>query len=210
MDRCPHCRAALETPLACGACGRLIDPEAEPTPFEALGLERRFALDPADLRRRLLRSTRLTHPDFFGTAGADARALAERNTARLNAAYEVLSDEVARADWLVRALGGPDENAERSMPQPFLLEVLEWNELLEESRAAGPTAAVDPRLAELGSTLVRRRAATVRSIAARLDPLPEPASAALRDVRRELNAIRYLDRALAELEALRLARAEAR
>lgn len=210
MARCPHCGAALETPLACGACGRLIDPGAEISPFAALGLEPRFALEPGELRRRLLRATRLTHPDFFGTADAGARALAERNTARLNAAYEVLADDVARADWLVGALGGPDEIAERSMPQPFLLEVLDWNEMLEGARAGGRAAAQDPRLGELGTELAARRAAAVRSIGARLDPLPQPGSAPLREVRRELNAIRYLDRALAELEALRLARAEAR
>jgi hypothetical protein len=96
------------------------------------------------------------------------------------------------------------------MPQAFLLEVLEWNEILEEARARPAASGPDPRLAGLGETLAARRADALRAVAARLEPLPARGAPGLRDVRRELNAVRYLDRALGELESLRLARAEAR
>jgi molecular chaperone HscB len=210
MPRCPHCSAELETPLACGACGRLIDPEREPTPFECLGLVPGLEVDPADLRKRLVRASRLTHPDFFGNHGEELRALAERNTARLNAAFETLSEPARRADWIVRSLGGPDENAERAMPKAFLLEVLEWNELLEEARADREDPGLAARLAELGGTLREKRAEALAALERILDPLPPPGSPKLREARTELNAIRYVDRALEELETLRLARAAAR
>jgi hypothetical protein len=43
-----------------------------------------------------------------------------------------------------------------------------------------------------------------------LDPLPPSGSPALRDARAQLNVVRYVDRTLGEIEALRLSRAESR
>jgi molecular chaperone HscB len=209
MAECPHCRAPLETPLACGSCGRLLATGSDPTPFETLGLEASGAVDPAELRRRLLRFSRLTHPDYFAAAAPEERARAEHATALLNAAHEILSDDVRRATWLVRHLGGPDENEERAMPAPFLAEVLEWNEMLAEARAT-PGAVGDPQLLGLKNDLLEQRREALASIARRLSPLPTRGAPALREVRRELNAVRYLDRALSEIEALRLSRAESR
>jgi len=209
MAACAHCAAPLETPLVCGACGRLNRIETDPSPFEVLGVPVSQALDVPDLRRRLLRFTRLAHPDYFATGPAAERERAERATALLNHAFETLSDEIARADFLVRHLGGPDENEERQMPRDFLAEVLEWNEVFEEARS-DPRAASTARLAELEADLSSRREQALRKLAELLDPLPDRGDDALRRARRALNALRYVDRALAEIGDLRLARAEAR
>jgi molecular chaperone HscB len=207
MASCSRCKATLETPLGCLACGTLATlpsgPKA-PDPFEVFGLAPSYAIDPQDLRRRLLRYSRLTHPDFFATAGEAEKEQAERATAVLNSAFAVLSDDAARADYLVRSLGGPDENAERAMPQEFLMEVLEWNELLDAARRGEGLPA------GFRAELESRRAQAIAGIAKLLDPLPASGAASLREVRRGLNVVRYVDRALGELEALRLYRAEAR
>lgn len=199
---CASCGAALEFPLACGACGTLAGPEREPGPFEVLGLAPQYFVDAADVKKRALRLGRLLHPDYFGAADEATRALAERNTARLNRARDVLLDASARGDWLVRALGGPSENEQREMPKAFLLEVLEWNEQLEEARA---NAARDhARLEALRNDLEAQRAAALAALARVLEPLPQPASPALREARAQLNVLRYLDNALAQVEALEL------
>lgn len=205
MALCPYCAVELETPASCPACKRPIDVDERATPFELLGIPLAFDVDVKDLRRRLLRQSRDIHPDYFGTADADVRALAEKNSARLNGAFEILADDAARADWIVRHLGGPDEQTERAMPQAFLLEVLEWNEILEESRAH--TAALDPRLAPLEAELQERRGEALTAVRALLVPLPPGGSPELKRVRQHLNAVRYVDRALSEIETLRLARA---
>jgi DnaJ-domain-containing protein 1 len=210
MASCPHCSSPLETPLGCPICARLFSLTSEPSPYDVFGLETRYPVDPHDLRRRLLRFSRLTHPDFFANESKAARSLAERNTAVLNAAHEVLADDARRADWLVRHLGGPDEALERAMPREFLMDVLEWNETLEEARSQRGGSADDPRLSELGTTLKHSRAQAVRKIGDLLEPLPEPGSPPLLEVRRLLNAIRYFDRALEELEAVRLTRSGTR
>lgn len=207
-EDCQACGARLETPLGCTACGVLLRTDAEPTPFEVLGLEPAWAVDRADLRRRLLRFSRLTHPDYHGTAEPAVRALAEANSARLNDAHELLADDARRADWLVSWLGGPSEKEERAMPRAFLMEVLEWNEALEEAGASPPGSAPRAALDALHDELETRRVQTLDRVAAALTPLPASRSRSgaerLTEVRRELNALRYLDRALAQIRALRL------
>jgi DnaJ-domain-containing protein 1 len=207
MKTCARCQAPLETPLACSACGALQSgaPTTEADPFALFGLELAYPVDTAALGKRLLRFTRMVHPDFFATAGEQARLQAERATASLNAAHAVLSNDAARADWLVTHLGGPDEQAERSMPKPFLLEVLEWNEMLEAARDAAPGTPERSAVELLATELEGRRAEIFRSIARDLDPLPEPRSPRLVAVRQELNAARYLDKTLNEILALRVA-----
>ena len=208
MKACPRCSSPAETPLGCPACGTLFPLERDPNPFQAFGLVASHRVDPRELQRRMLRFSRMTHPDFFATAGAEALERAERASAILNASHAVLADGAARADWLIGSLGGPDENEERAMPREFLLEVLDWNELLEEARSSA--AVTEERLAGLRGELELRRAAALAALLRLLDPLPEPGAPGLREARRELNVVRYVDRALGEIEALRLARAGTR
>jgi molecular chaperone HscB len=184
----------------CRACGVLFAPDPAPSPFGVFGLEPAFAVDGAALEKRLLTLTRRMHPDYFARDPRQ-RAQAEHNTAALNAAYAVVSDPVRRADWLVGHLGGPDELSERELPREFLAEVLEWNEALEAARGS----AAAPGLVALERELAERRAQSLESLETLLTPLPAPGAAALRQARAVLNAVRYLDRTLEELAALRTA-----
>jgi len=67
MQPCPKCGAAVETPLACAACGALLSPSPPPTPFEVFALEPAWPVEREALRKRLLALTRAMHPDYFGT-----------------------------------------------------------------------------------------------------------------------------------------------
>ncbi len=202
MPSCPDCGAALETPLGCPACGALLPLATTVTPFEVLGFAPAFDVDRAEIERRVRRFGRLTHPDFYATRDAQARARAEANTAALNSARELLLDDHARADWLLRERGGPDEGSVRQMPQAFLAEVLEWNELLEEARRPPLDDRLRRRVVSLENELAERRLELIARLRKLLQPLPERGSPRLADVRMELNALRYLDRTLAEVEAL--------
>ncbi|MBK7876788.1 MAG: hypothetical protein IPJ77_13770 [Planctomycetes bacterium] len=201
--RCPHCQAELETPLACAGCGDALAVPAEASPFEILALPLGYSIDRAELKKRLSRFGRLVHPDFFATRSPEALERAEFASARLNAAHATLADDAARAEWLVRYLGGPDAESERELPRAFLIEVLEWNEELEQLAAGANAPGAAARLDALASNLAARRAENLAAIQRLLVPLPARGSPALSRVRQELNALRYLDRALDELEALR-------
>lgn len=202
-EACPSCGADPRSALVCEACGRFLEPRTPPTPYEALGLELVYALDPTVARKRMLSLSRALHPDFHSTAGDAARRRAEEGTALLNSAFQVLSNNTRRADWLVEHLGGPGEGEERSMPVEFLQEVLEWNEAIEEARASAPGSSERLALAALERRLDEERAHGLRELAVLLEPLPAPGAPALREVRRRLNSLRYLDRALTELRELR-------
>jgi molecular chaperone HscB len=207
---CPRCGAERSTPLACDSCGVLFPPAQDGDPFAVLGLAPAWRVDAAQVRRKLLALSRRMHPDYFADAEPAQRELAERNSALLNQAYETLSDDLARADWLVNALGGPREGELRDMPQAFLMEVLEWNEALEEARDAAPGSPARERLAALALELERASAAALARLGALLEPLPARGAAALGTARRELNALRYVRRTRDQIEALRLERASPR
>lgn len=190
---CPSCGAGLETPLACGACGVLIETTYCIDPFAVLGLEPSVDVDDADLRKRLRRFTRLVHPNFFALEAADQQLLSERNNAILNRAYDVVGDAPSRASSLVESLNGPSEKDLGAMPQAFLMEVMEWNETLDESEPGSPA------LAALEAELHTHRDSLVTQISTSLTPLPEAGAKSLADTRKLLNALRYIDRALARV-----------
>ncbi len=209
MERtCPACGTALNSPLVCESCGELLEPEPGLTPFAVFGLEPAAEVAADALRKRLLALTRRTHPDFFGS-DPGARRRAESNTAALNEAWDVLSDDIRRANWLLGYLGGPDEKAERDMPQSFLLEVMEWNEAVEEARAAGADTDATRTLTTLEAELLAERTSLVTRIREGLLPLPTDTDR-LVELRRLMNAVRYLDRTLHEIAELRLSHASSR
>ncbi len=202
MPSCTACGAALASALVCEACGALQRVEAPIDPWLALGLAPGYALDRRRLKERLLALQRRMHPDFFGGAAPELRALAERNTAELNAAERLLANDAARADLWIRRAGGPDEGAERQMPKAFLMEVLEWNETLEAARQAPPMSPERAQLEPLELSLKAEHVAALGRVAAHLNA-GAPALA-----RQELNAVRYLERTLETLRELLLEQAK--
>ena len=201
LHSCPHCDADLWSPLACEECGALLESTDKGTPFVIFGLERAWDIDRKDLRRRLLRLQRLVHPDHAGDTDQ-----AQEAAATLNHAHEVLADPSLRANLLLRLLGGPDESAERKMPQDFLMEVLEWNETLDEitEDEGSEPASREARLIPLQDELLQRREDLLVEVGAALMPLPEPKSESLALLRRRLNAARYLARTLWRIREMRL------
>ncbi len=204
MPSCPSCQAPLATPLVCTNCNALQDCEGELGPYEAMGLEPDWVVEPKQLKRTLLQLSRFVHPDYFATAEEETLARAERASAALNSAYEILDDDLARADYLVNRLGGPKENEERQMPQPFLIQVMEWNEILEDAQGAQEGSDEWNAMKELGTSLTSERAERIQMIGDLLTPLPDRESEVLTNARREINAIRYIDRAQRELKNLQL------
>ena len=84
------------------------------------------------------------------------------------------------------------------------MEVLEWNETLDEIEQEEPPSRQEPLIA-LQDKLLKRREDLLTEVGTSLTPLPEPKAETLAPLRRRLNAARYLARTLWRVRELRLA-----
>lgn len=160
-------------------------------PFDTLGLEPTFALDPELIDRRVRELGRALHPDRHATATAGQRRQALGHSIDVNEAGRVLRDPIRRAEVLRKRLLGAalDEAVAAKAPPELLLEMLELRESLAAAKAARDLGKVE-RLA----TPVRDREERV------LRAIDERFQGALDGTRLDLGA---LDGDIAELRYLR-------
>lgn len=164
-------------------------------PFAILGVPRRFDLDEAELQRRFLAASAATHPDRF-TDPIEQVEAAER-AAEINEAYRVLSSPEARADALLRLLGGPAKEEDKSLPPNLLMEMMEVREELEEAQESGDEATIR----RLRDWATQQRAARLAKVADYFravtgDSCPKETA---KNIRLELNALRYAQRMLDQM-----------
>ncbi|MBL8990321.1 MAG: DnaJ domain-containing protein [Phycisphaerae bacterium] len=165
-------------------------------PFDVLGLPARFDLDPAEVRRAWLERSAAAHPDRAPEESESTSA-----AARLNEARAALADPERRAIALVRRLAGAAAEevlADRGLPEGFLRGVMDLRERLETERAEAGAAAVERMLAEAEAA---RRAHIVRTGELFGALGPAPSRERLLEIRRELNAWRYVERMIEQLSA---------
>ena len=164
--------------------------KAPSDPFAALGLAHRFGLSDEEIEHAFLARMGSVHPDVAGDEGS-------MDAAALIAARSTLLNPETRADALLGLLGGPAASAERSLPDGFLMEMMQLRETVEEDLAEGGDARA--RWTAFAQT---RRAEHGRRVA----ELFEAAEAGrgggdlLGAVRVELNAWRYTERLIEQLD----------
>ncbi len=168
-----------------------------PDAFDLLGLSPAFDLDSEALRRAWLARSSAAHPDHAGGA-LDPSAL-ERASAALNDARRTLEDPERRASTLLRRLGGPGEKDDKSLPPELLMEYMEQREILDEAKAGRDPAAIEASRAWARARRLGHIDACSRMFAEALaDPNPNPET--LRAIRVELNAWRYAERMLEQID----------
>lgn len=159
--------------------------------FDALGIPPRFGLAREDIERRYLALVSGAHPD--ADPGSDAAA----RTALLNDARAVLLDPERRAAALLARLGGPPPDRDRALPPDFLSEMMDVREELDGAQRSRDPAA----LLRWRSWAQERRAAFIADVTRAFDALgPSPAGSDLAAIRRSLNAWRYVERMLEQME----------
>ncbi len=157
-------------------------------PFDTLGLPPRLGLTRAEIDRAYRKRVAANHPDLALGADPDAAA------AELNEARELLLDAERRAGALLARLRGPGPE-DRSLPPGYLPQIMARREAVEEALASDPEAA---------KTELERALADRASFVERLTPLFEQAQTSpdpglLADIRRQLNAWRYIERLIEQL-----------
>jgi molecular chaperone HscB len=161
-----------------------------PDPFQTLGLPRSFSVDAAGIDQAYFARSAALHPDI---AAADPEA--PRRMAALNEARAVLSDPERRADALLLALGGPSRQQHKELPPGFLMDIMDIREQIE--------AAVGDRgqRQQWEAWAAQRRAQAMSEVGAMFSLLgPSPAPEALAAIRTRLNAWRYIERLIEQLD----------
>lgn len=148
-------------------------------------------MDAAGVQRAFLARSAELHPD---RAEGDEVLAAE-----LNAARQTLADPERRANALLARLGGPSKEADRSLPDGFLMDMMDLREQAEA--ASSDPGQLEHWLDEADRRRTAHIATTKKAFAAIEAAGGVPASAALRDIRRELNAWRYIERMIEQLQS---------
>ncbi|MBU0640637.1 MAG: Fe-S protein assembly co-chaperone HscB [Planctomycetes bacterium] len=131
----------MNSRLFCADC-RTLHPADTLDHFELLGLKRTYDIDVGELRRIYLSLSRDIHPDRFSTRSEQDSGLSMRISAQLNQAYQALSDDVRRAEYLLGLMGGKSSVEDKTVPRDVLLETLTLREEIDEARLADDEEAL--------------------------------------------------------------------
>ncbi|MGD2107864.1 MAG: Fe-S protein assembly co-chaperone HscB [Phycisphaerae bacterium] len=193
--KCLKCEKELGSPVVCTECRTLYPTPRSADYFDLLGLTRSYSIDEAQLDAAFRALTRNIHPDRFSDQPNEVRALSTRLSAEINEAYVILKSPVQRAAYMLESAGGPSSAAMRDVPGDLLTEVMMIREQIEEASAAGDKRGTDG----IRESLMARRADFMDRIADRADQLAACSDDEKKDMRRWLNAVKYLDNLLDEL-----------
>lgn len=182
----------MQKSLGARAAGPGVYAWPVPDAFDILGVEARFDLDAAAIQRAYLRRIKALHPDV-----AAAPDLDDAMVSAVNAARTALESPEHRAGVLLARLGGPSKEADRTLPDGFLVQMMEARESVDAAQATGDTHEVerwrawaiaqrDGHMARAGALFERARGGADGAL--------------LRDIRRALNAWRYIERMLEQFD----------
>jgi molecular chaperone HscB len=145
--------------------------------FGLFGLPRRFGIDVETLEQAWRTVAARVHPDRYATASPAERRVAMQWAARANEAYRQLRDPLLRARYLCE-LAGVDLQTESntSMDRAFLMQQMEWREMLDDARIAAAPQAFNA----LRGELVQADATMQKHLAELLDDRQDYAAAAVK------------------------------
>jgi molecular chaperone HscB len=165
-------------------------------PFDTLGLPPRFDLPAAEIDRSYLSASGRLHPDLARDDADAGRAMAD-----LNRAKRILGDPERRADALLTRIGGPRREQERGLPPDFLMEMIEVREAVEAAVGQSEPAARQRERAKWEAWAEERRREAIAEVGGMFEALgPSPGPGALHAIRVRLNAWRYIERLIEQLD----------
>jgi len=135
-ERCWNCQAQIgigET--FCKSCSKIQPFPEGIDSFQCIGLERLLRLDLKELERRFYELSRQFHPDFHYGKDETEKNISLENSALLNKAYRILKDPFSRVEYLIHLEEGSKGDITAKVPQEFLEQIFELQEVLEEFRA---------------------------------------------------------------------------
>lgn len=153
--KCGSCDRPMDVPVFCANCSTLVAAE-ETDYFRLLNVPRQYDLDAQRLRQAYLNLSRAIHPDRFAGRSDDAARLSLRVSSQINRAYEVLSDPLRRAEYLLELSGGRPASEDKNVSPEVLAETLELREEIDVARASGDRAALERIRDRIGARCASR------------------------------------------------------
>jgi molecular chaperone HscB len=139
---CWSCNTPTNTAAFCLACGKIQSLPANADYFTYFGLPRKLWMGMDALEQKFLQFSWKLHPDNFVNTDEREREMSLQRSSKLNDAYRVLRDPVARVEYLLELEGMRKEGEHKQQATPELLEeVFELNESLDEVREAKSAGA---------------------------------------------------------------------
>jgi len=191
-SKCATCDMLAHAPLVCPECHELLGHVQGADYFELLGLPRSYRIDESALSSRYRAVSRNIHPDRFAGADDEMQSIALRLSAAVNRAYEVLRDPLLRAEYLLESTGGASAAKDKSVPGDLLTRVMMTREEMEDARAGGDEAKVERIRREVADDKARVEG----RIAMLCDQLSSGDEGVKKQLRAELNAVKYLNNLL--------------
>lgn len=102
--------------------------------FEMYELPVSFLLDEKLIRQKFLDLTKKYHPDFFTQSSGKTQQEALELTTLNNKAFQTLSDFHKRMQYILKEVGVLEEEEKYQLPQIFLMEMMDLNEMLAEMK----------------------------------------------------------------------------
>ena len=166
--------------------------------FDYFELPVTLRIDTALLRKRFLALSKAAHPDRFTLEGEAAQAAALEQSTQLNNAYQTLADPETRLHYLLTEWGmlgnessSSTQKRENSLPQSFLMEMLELNDALEIANEQPDSTTRQQQLETLTSEITTLDTALEAGVKPLLDH-PDLASAS--PTERDALRVYYLKR----------------
>ena len=135
--QCWKCGKAGGDGHFCAACGAIQRLPRGTDHFQFFGLPRKLWMAMDELERRYHQLSWKLHPDNFARGTEEEQEMSLERGSRLNDAYRVLREPVARVEYLLALEGMRKEGTTKQQAPPELLEeVFELNESLDELRSS--------------------------------------------------------------------------
>ena len=120
--------------------------------FDLLGIPAQFDVDLALLDQHYRQLQSEVHPDRFVTASPNERMQSMQVATQANEAYQTLKNMTSRARYLLE-LNGVDTQEESNtvMPTDFLMQQMQWREIIEDAITQHDISSLDALLNEVRS-----------------------------------------------------------
>jgi molecular chaperone HscB len=139
---CWNCHAPIDGAAFCPACAKIQPLTGHATYFDLFNLPRKLWIGMDALEQKFLQLSWKLHPDNFVNQDGHEKEMSLQRSSKLNDAYRVLRDPVARVEYLLEIEGMRKEGQHKQQAPPELLEeVFELNESLDELREAKSAGA---------------------------------------------------------------------